>query len=216
MSGLIGVREPSGILKLSSFFSLDDEFVSILISSCIDKYPKLSFDFIIQNGEMDFISDDIDCMFQLGHLKDSSIVTRGLGEVDICYYAAPSYLEGRGGLSKNADFSSHRLVHFKPHSCSGIPEDSMLKTSIVCSFQTDDLMTARQMALGGAGITRLPSPHARKLVAENRLVKVLSHETVTLPLHLILGNHRELSKNLRAFVDHLITFSHPTSPWNPL
>jgi len=208
--------EPAGILRLSSYFSLDDPFISELITSCMNKHPKLIFDFMLQTKEVSLIEGGVDCRFQLGSLKDSSNVVRGLGSVDICYYASPGYLVDRGCFSDGVDLSLHRLINFKPHSFSGIPKDLLLETDIVCQFETDDILTARQMALGGAGITRLPAPHAKRFVDDGLLVKVLDNRRVTLPLNLVLGNHRELTTNLRAFVDHFIEFTMTNIPWNPL
>lgn len=72
----------------------------------------------------------------------------------------------------------------------------------------------RDMAIAGLGLALLPDFLASEPLRDGRLIPVLPHE-IPLPytVSVVYPSTRYASNKVRTFIDHLIRYFAPSSPW---
>src|SRR5262249_13782700 len=146
----------------------------------------------------------------VGHLRDSDLVARKLGDIQMIVCAAPSYLERRGTPQAPADLTAHDCLAFSD--APGISEwrfrkeaGSDGKVAISPRLWVNGLDALVLAARDGSGIVRVPSWQVTDELATGRLRRILqSYEPPPAPLHLLSQPSRLASAKTRAFADYLI------------
>ena len=67
---------------------------------------------MLNNDLVDPYSSDIDLIVRIGDLSDSSLVARYLGDYEMCYCAAPGYLNQHAEICVLEDLAQHPSLGF--------------------------------------------------------------------------------------------------------
>jgi len=205
--------EPTGILRTTSPFPLDDPFSSQLFLSFINKFPKVKVEFFVHTRKVDLIEEKLDCAIIPGNLQDSSLISRGIGTSRIIHCASPGYIEKYGLPKDIGHLQNHHLVSYEPPSWLGIQKNPL--TDIVESrFFTNDFFAARRAAIDGVGVASLPEVQMIKSLEEGELVEVLPELSISVPVSLVFPSNKKFTTKLRAFIDHMVSFSAQHAPWD--
>lgn len=204
--------EPTGLLRMTAPFSLDDEFTSNLVLSFIQKYPKMNFECTATTRKVDLIEEKYDCAILAGRLEDSSLIARGMGSSRIVYCASPEYIK-KNGMPELGDLERHHLIDFIMPEWQNIPEDEF-KEEFNTRFKTNDLLLARRLSADGLGITRVPQVNINESFQKGELVEVLSDHVISVPLSIVFPSNKQFTTKLRAFIDHMVEYSSQHAPWD--
>jgi len=204
--------EPSGVLRTTSPFPLDDPFSSNLFMSFIKAHPKVRIEFFVHNRKVDLIEEGIDCAIIPGYLKDSSLISRGIGSSRVIHCASPEYIKSYGLPRDTNDLKDQHLVHHELPTWLGIPKDPLVEL-IESRFYTNDFFAARRAALDGVGIAFLPEVQISKHLEQGELVPVLPELAISIPVSLIFPSNKKFTTKLRAFIDHMVSYSEKHAPW---
>src|SRR5216683_2558797 len=151
---------------------------------------------------------EIDIAIVLGHLPDSSLVRRSLGQVRRVLCAAPDYLASRGMPATPQDLATHDCLIFTttPGSATWTFQISGRRTEIEvpARLRSNALDVVVSAALGGSGIARAPSWQVQDHVDAGRLQLMLQdYERPSLPLQMIFSDPRHFSRKVQSFADFL-------------
>ena len=204
--------EPSGTLRTTSPFPLDDPFSSQLFLTFINKYPKVKVEFFVHTRKVDMIEEGLDCAIIPGNLKDSSLISRGIGTSRIIHCASPAYIKKYGFPKDIEHIQHHHLVNYDPPSWLGI-ERNPLSEIVESRFFTNDFFAARRAAIDGVGIACLPEVQIIKSLELGELVEVLPELSISVPVSLVFPSNKKFTTKLRAFIDHMVSFSSEHAPW---
>src|ERR1700709_959436 len=102
---------PSGRLMVSAPVGFGRLHVSPVMSRYVMRYPEVSGELRLSDRMINLVEDGVDLAIRIGHLADSSLVARGVGDVRRIVVASPDYLERRGEPKDPRDLAAHRIVH---------------------------------------------------------------------------------------------------------
>lgn len=205
--------EPSGLLRVTTPYVIEDPYTANQIQSFMQHYPKITVDYMVSLRKIDLIEEMYDCAIIPGFLIDSSMRTRGLGTFKIVFCVSPHYLDNYGEPSIAEQLGEHYLVKLNYPEWLNIPS-SKFENSMNCKLSTNDIYVARRSVVGGIGIACLPELFIQEQVDNGKLKVILPELTVEVPLNLVFPSNKQFTTKLRAFIDHMTDYAGQHAPWN--
>jgi len=204
-----GHHEPSGRLRIAAPALIGRLLLAPMLAEFLRRHPAVSIDLLLVDRSVDMIEEDIHLALRIGHLPDSDLIARKLGDIQMIVCAAPSYLKRRGVPQTPADVSAHDCLGFSEMPGSAewrFRQDAKSKWKIPISprLWANSLDALVVAAKDGAGLVRVPSWQVRGEIAAGHLRRVLQDfEPPPAPLHLLSQSSRLTSPKTRAFTDYL-------------
>lgn len=197
---------PAGRLVLSAPAAFGRHHVSPVMSAYLLRYPAVTGELRLSDRVVNLVEEGIDLAVRIGHLPDSSLVARHVGDTCRMIVASPDYLETHGEPRVPADIAAHQTIHFgsfDPATEWPFVEDGR-NTRVGCAphYITDSADTALFHAEQGGGLARVLAYQAAEALAAGKLKPVLrAFEPPPLPIHLVYPTSRLLSAKVRAFIE---------------
>ncbi len=205
--------EPSGVLRIHTPYVFDDPYASNMMQEFLLCYPKISVDYIVSLRKIDLIEELFDCALIPGHLNDSAMRTRGLGNFKLSYCASPAYIEQFGLPDVRQELNKHYFVKVEYPNWMSLPGNSV-DAEFICRLKTNDIQVARRSAVGGIGLTCLPTMFIQKQLTEGSLVSILPELALEAPFNIVFPGSKQFTTKLRAFINHMADYSAKFAPWN--
>lgn len=197
---------PSGRLVVSAPVGFGRLHVSPVMTAYLTRYPEVSGELRLADRMVNLVEDGVDLAVRIGHLADSTLVARHVGEMRRIVVASNGYLKQRGEPDTPEKIASHDTIQFGAMTTS--PEWRFVKdgrdVSVACTprFITNSADAAIQYAEQGGGLTRVLAYQAADAIKCGRLKIVLEKfEQPLLPIHLVYPTSRLLSAKVRTFID---------------
>src|SRR3954452_1819528 len=103
---------PSGRLVVSAPIGFGRLHVSPVMSAYLTRYPEVSGELRLSDRLINLVEDGVDLAIRIGHLADSSLVARSVGDMRRIVVASPDYLKRRGEPHTPADIVEHDTIQF--------------------------------------------------------------------------------------------------------
>jgi DNA-binding transcriptional LysR family regulator len=203
-------HNPRGVLRLTMVTDICQYLLSDVIVAFLDAHPQVSVDLDLTPRRVDLVGERFDAAIRVGHLADSSLVSRHLVTVTRGIYASPKYIAGSTRLRVPRDLSKHRVVQVSP-AYSVVNSLSLTRggetevpDTMPSRVHANALNVVRTLAIARAGIAAIPNVFCAEDVADGRLVRVLSDwELTPLEVHYLVPVAKLLPSKTRLFIDHL-------------
>src|ERR1700722_9623795 len=104
--------QPSGRLVISGPIGFGRLHVSPVMSTYLKRYPEVSSELRLSDRVINLVEDGVDLAVRIGHLADSSLVARHVGEMRRILVASPGYLKRRGEPKTPEAIASHETIQF--------------------------------------------------------------------------------------------------------
>jgi DNA-binding transcriptional LysR family regulator len=200
---------PSGRLVVSAPIGFGRLHVSPLMSQYLARYPEVTADLRLTDRAVNLVEDGVDLAVRIGHLPDSTLVARHVGEMRRIVVASDGYLAQRGEPDTPEAIATHDTIQFG--AATAAPEwrfvEEGREVRVLCTprFTTNSADAAIQYAGQGGGLTRVLAYQAAEAIKARRLRIVLEKfEQPALPIHAVYPTSRLLSAKVRAFIDLII------------
>jgi len=197
---------PSGRLVVSAPLGFGRLHVSSVMTAYLTRYPEVSGELRLADRMINLVEDGVDVAIRIGHLADSTLVARHLGEMRRIVVASGKYLKQRGEPATPEAIASHQTIQFGATSAQ--PEWRFVRggrdVAVACTprFITNSSDAALQYAEQGGGLTRVLFYQAATALKAGRLRIVLEQfEETPLPIHIVYPTSRLLSAKVRTFID---------------
>jgi DNA-binding transcriptional LysR family regulator len=205
---------PVGRLIVSAPVGFGRLHVSPVMSTYLKRYSDVSGELRLEDRLINLVEDGVDLAVRIGHLADSSLVARHVGEMRRIVVASPSYLKARGEPDTPEAIASHDTIQFGASAGVAdwrfVEDGSEVRFSVAPRFSTNSADAAIQYAETGGGLTRVLAYQAAAGLKAGRLKIVLTKfEQAALPIHIVYPTSRLLSAKVRTFID-LVT---ETTDW---
>lgn len=200
---------PTGRLVVSAPVGFGRLHVSPVMSAYLKRYQDVSGELRLEDRIANLVEDGVDLAVRIGHLPDSSLVARQVGEMRRIVVASPSYLKSQGDPKTPEALTSHQIIQFGATAAAAdwrfLKDGSELRVSVTPRFATNSADAAIQYAAVGGGLTRVLAYQAADAVRRGRLKIVLGKfEQPILPVHIVYPTSRLLSAKVRAFIDLVV------------
>jgi DNA-binding transcriptional LysR family regulator len=200
---------PSGRLVVSAPIGFGRLHVSPVMSHYLGRYPEVTAELRLTDRTVNLVEDGVDLAVRIGHLPDSTLVARHVGEMRRIVVASKSYLTQRGEPDTPEAIATHDTIQFG--AATAAPEWRFVEDGhevrVLCTprFTTNSADAAIQYAGQGGGLTRVLAYQAADAIKAGRLRIVLEKfEPPALPIHAVYPTSRLLSAKVRAFIDLVI------------
>ena len=197
---------PGGRLAVSAPVGFGRLHVSPVMSAYLKRYPEVSGDLRLSDQMISLVEEGVDLAIRIGHLADSTLVARHVGEMRRILVASPGYLAARGEPNTPHDIPSHDTIQFGAMGTS--PDwrfvEGGREIRIACTprFSTNSADAAVQYAEQDGGLTRVLAYQAADSIKAGRLKIVLAKfSPPSLPIHIVYPTSRLLSAKVRTFID---------------
>jgi DNA-binding transcriptional LysR family regulator len=197
---------PSGRLVVSAPIGFGRLHVSPLMSAYLKRYSEVSGELRLSDRMVNLVEDGVDLAVRIGHLADSSLVARQVGEMRRIVVASPGYLKQHGEPKTPEAITSHATIQFgataAPLDWRFVRDGHEIRATSTPRFVTNSADAALQYAGQGGGLTRVMFYQAAEAIKAGRLRIVLAKfEQPPLPIHMIYPTSRLLSAKVRTFID---------------
>ena len=206
---------PNGRLAVSAPVGFGRLHVSPVMSAYLTRFPEVSGELRLSDRMINLVEEGVDLAVRIGHLPDSSLVARHVGEMRRIVVASDNYLKQHGEPATPEAIASHQTIQFGAISASAdwrfVRDDREIRVTSAPRFSTNSADAAIQYAEQDGGLTRVLAYQAADAIRGGRLRIVLAKfEPPPLPIHIVYPTSRLLSAKVRTFID-LVT---DTSDWH--
>jgi DNA-binding transcriptional LysR family regulator len=174
----------------------------------LQRYPEVTVSIDVSNEPRDLMAD-VDVAIRLGPMPDSGVVATRIRTVTRHLCVSPSYLERRGTLESLDELVEHDIVDMpgaygRPRCWTFTKDGETKKLEIPARVSVNEESAIKKLVVNGAGIGVLSAHCCRPALASGQLVPLFPEWSIpALDVNLVFASKRELSPNVRAFVDFM-------------
>ncbi|MFG0408375.1 LysR family transcriptional regulator [Pseudomonas sp. FYR_11] len=201
---------PRGRLRISAAQGHARLTVVPLLAAFSARYPQVLVDLTISDEVADIHAGQADVALRFGHLPDSSLSARPIGETGQVVVASPEYLARCGTPLVPEDLAGHNCLHFNfrravadwPFRRDGEVFALKVRGNIECSSGE----ALAQLARLGAGVARIGTFTVADDLASGRLLPLLEayNPDDREPIHAVFVGGPSMPARVRVFVDFLV------------
>jgi DNA-binding transcriptional LysR family regulator len=180
--------------------------VSPVMSAYLRRYPEVSGELRLSDNLINLVDDAVDAAVRIGHLADSSLVARQVGEMRRIVVASPDYLKRHGEPKTPEALTAHQTIQFGPATdWRFVREGRDVEVTPSPRLISNSADAVLEYAEEGGGLTRVLAYQAAYGLKRKRLKIVLAQfEQPALPIHIVYPTSRLLSAKVRAFIDLVV------------
>jgi DNA-binding transcriptional LysR family regulator len=200
---------PSGRLVVSAPVGFGRLHVSPVMSAYLRRHSDVSGELRLEDRLVNLVEDGIDLAVRIGHLADSSLVARQVGEMRRVVVASPAYLKRRGEPKSPEAIAAHDTIQFGASALTAnwrfARDGREIRIDVAPRLVTNSADAAIHCAAEGGGLTRVLAYQAADAVKRGKLKVVLdTFEQPALPIHIVYPTSRLLSAKVRTFIDLVV------------
>ena len=213
-----GRRGPQGHLRVHVFPTFAVDHLSAALPNFLARYPRISFEFVVTNREVDPVDDNIDIALQVGPLGKSALVARKIAGLTQIVCASPAYLARRGRPVHPGDLAQHACLTLSHIPASRIwsfvAGGETIRVEVSGAAAADSAHMLLKLAIAGVGIIRFGDIIVAQAIRDGQLMPVLEdwQEPESFPLWALHQTGRQRTPRVKAFVDFL-TEHFGQTPW---
>lgn len=199
-------RAPRGELLVTAPIQFGKLHVAPVTHGFLAAYPEVTVRLVLADHMIDLVEQHIDVAVRIGHLPDSDLMARGLGQIEWLMCASPNYLARRGTPADLTALAAHDCIAFE-----GLQADRSWEVSVAgevrhiairprFSVNTADGVIAAAEA--GLGVAQLLSYQVADAIRAGRLVAILrANSPPPLPVQLVYRGQRSQPVKQSAFLE---------------
>lgn len=202
--------EAIGRLRINAPLSFGTRFLGRLLPLFSRRYPLVEIELGLSDTPHDLIAEGWDLLIRIGHLTDSPLKARRLGDWPMRLCASPAYLERHGTPARVVDLGAHNCLSYtlSPLQVRGMwafgtSGEMLVPVKGNLSANNGDVLL--EAALAGLGLIYQPDFIVRDALASGALMALdLDHPVVELGgMHVLFPADRRLPARVRAMIDFL-------------
>ncbi|WP_398473462.1 LysR family transcriptional regulator [Tardiphaga sp.] len=202
---------PSGLLRVNTSVPFGLHCLLPLLPGFAKRYPEIKVDVTLTDLVVDLLEQRADVAIRVGHMRESRLLARKLGESRLVVVGSPAYLAERGTPATPDDLAEHNLLDF----CFGkwksgwpfkLPNGETITVMPSGNALVSDGEAMHRITVAGMGLARVGRFHVEADIAAGRLVPVLEQFNPgdIEPIHAVfVGHGGQLPARVRAFLDYM-------------
>lgn len=200
-----------GRLRVNAPLSFGTRFVAPLLPGFCQQYPRVDVELGLSDAQNDLIKEGWDLVIRIGHLADSSLRARRLGNCPMRLCAAPAYLERHGTPQKVTELSEHNCLSYTQSPLQGkgtwaFGQDGSIRVPVRGNLNANNGDALLAAALQGQGIVYQPNFIVGDALATGQSVSLeLDQPLLDLGgLYVLFAPDRRPPAKVRAMIDYLV------------
>lgn len=200
-----GQTVPHGPLKVTAPVELGGALLPLVITEFNKKYPQVILELILTDRTVDFIAEGIDIGIRTGTLKDSSLISKRLGNIYFAPFVSPKYLKNNPPIKMIKDLEQRCSIVF---SSLGAHEWQLMNGKEKQTIKpqkrmvANDLNLIKTLTISGMGVSLLPTFLCYNEVKTGKLIRILKNwQTDLKPVHFIYPSQKFVTPKIKAFIE---------------
>lgn len=172
----------------------------------LEQNPLVQLEFSMNDRIINMLTEGVDCVIRVGHLPDSELVCRKLGDLEVINCASPVYLTRYGTPKSLGDLAKHQLVNYSVNLPALAAEWEYLDgereriVKMQSKITVDNAEAYIASAKSGMGIIQIPRFDVEQAIEEGTLVQVLdAYKAPSMPISLLYPSRRNVPLRVRVF-----------------
>jgi DNA-binding transcriptional LysR family regulator len=212
LEALTALREkPAGSIRITTGQHAAHTVLWPVLAKFLPKYPDIRIEVAVDQGLADLVTGRFDAGVRLGERVDKDMVAVRIGpELKLAVVGAPSYFADRAKPKSPHDLSQHRCVNLRLQTKGGFYIWEFEKNGREVNVRVDgqlafsDTTLILKAAIDGFGLAMVLEDQVLPLIAEGRLVRVLSDWCAPFAgYHLYYPSRRQLPAAFTLLVEAL-------------
>lgn len=194
----------SGKLTMTAPVTFGRLHMAPLMQAYLKAHPELQIELILLDRVVDIIEEGFDLALRIGHLADSSLVAKRVGQVRSVVLASPEAIQSFGLLEHPADLHTWPTIIDSAYSENWQFQETgkTLVQTLKPRVFTNQIDVALNCAIEGLGAVKLLSYQACSAVQTGQLQRVLAdYEQPPIPVQFVYPHTRLLSPRVRDFIN---------------
>ncbi len=201
------VEQPRGLLRVSAPVALGQRKLNAMMAEFLAVYPDIELELVLDDRFIHPLEERIDVSLRLGGPLPQDLIARHLGTWPRVLVASPAYLAARGKPRQPQDLLAHDYLRYAAGDDDGLllqgPEGPV-HVPLRSRYRVNNAVAMLDSVLDGVGISLQPTWMVAELLAERRLVRVLSACTgPAQEAHLLYAARPYQPRRVRVLVDFL-------------
>ena len=150
---------PKGRLRVSAALVHGRMAIVPLVAAFSARYPSITVDLALGDEVVDILGGQADVALRFGHLPDSPLTARRLGETAQVVVTSPEYLQRHGTPQRPEDLLQHNCLRFNFHRAEPnwpfIHDGNEFSVKVSGNIECSSGEALAQLARVGAGIARI-------------------------------------------------------------
>jgi DNA-binding transcriptional LysR family regulator len=208
--------ELQGRLCIASTSAFGRHVLAPLIAGFSAQHPRLLLELSTTDGKISHIQDGIDLSLRIKPQLEDGIVARRIVSLPFVLCASSAYLQRAGRPQSPDDLQNHACLAFR-YPLDGrflrwsfIRDGQRYDAPVNATAISDDIDALAQMAINGAGITRLAEFVAAPFLASGQLLPLFEQHAGTaqavvepMEIYACVQERAALTPKVKAFLDYL-------------
>ncbi|WP_408095792.1 LysR substrate-binding domain-containing protein [Peredibacter sp. HCB2-198] len=201
-------KEVAGMIKVTSPEDIASELLGPMCQEFLELYPKTQIKIHASNVIVDMVKDQFDVAVRIGKAKDSTLIQKKIGTVDMELVMSPELYKKH--LPKRLeDLEKMNLIAYDdfklPHVAVKVTRGKESKTLKVRPHLTsNNFLLIKHMVLRGSGFSLIPSFLVKDQIMKGELITVFKEWKLEgRPLHILIPHQKEVPIRIRKFLDFL-------------
>ncbi|UTV30832.1 LysR substrate-binding domain-containing protein [Photobacterium atrarenae] len=198
---------PMGTLRINAPVTYGALVVAPIVAQFLQQFPQMNIALNLDNQRIDPLHDPFDVVIRIGHLDDSSLIARQIGDYQMLFCASPTYFR-RHGMPRD-------ISELRQHDCLGFDygdlpfhvtsQEAFVQNRHRLRLRSNSGQALKAAALAHAGIILQPSVLLQQELERGQLVEcLLSDRPEARPIHLIYKDKSQ-SLKIRTFIDFFMS-----------
>jgi DNA-binding transcriptional LysR family regulator len=195
-------------LRVATSVSFGRGWLAPRIAGFLAQHPAIRIHLQLSDRNEDIVGEGTDVALRFGAQRDSTLVSRTIGNMHRSVFAAPQYLARHGTPRTPDDLLQHNCLVFTllptVNAWSFMRKGEETSLSVRGNATSNSSEAIRAMVLSGLGVSLSPLWQFEEDLEAGRVVRLLrAWEPPPLAIHAVLPNRRQ-SARVTAFVDYVV------------
>lgn len=201
---------PRGRLRVSAALGHGRMTIVPLVAAFSARYPNITVDLSLGDEVVDILGGQADVAVRFGHLPDSPLTARKVGETGQVVVASPDYLQRHGTPQQPEDLLQHNCLRFNFRRAEPnwpfIRDGQVFSLKVCGNIECSSGEALAQFARVGAGIARIGEFSVAEDLQRGDLVPLLQafNPDDREPIHAVFIGGPAMPARVRVFVDYLV------------
>lgn len=201
---------PKGRLRVNAALGHGRLAIVPLVAAFSARYPQIVVDLSLGDEVVDILAGEADVAIRFGHLPDSPLTARKIGETGQAVVASPDYLKRHGTPKTPEDLLQHNCLRFNFRRAEPnwpfVRDGQEFALKITGNIECSSGEALAQLARVGAGIARIGTFSVAEDLKRGDLVSLLDayNPGDIEPIHAVFVGGQAMPARVRVFVDFLL------------
>ncbi len=168
----------SGRLRVALPLTFGPTHLAPVLADLARRHPRMHIHSSYSDRFVDLIAEGFDCAIRVGHLQDSNLVARRVGEIGGKFLASPGYIAEHGAPEEPTDIASHQALMQGTEAWQFMDGDRIVTINPQGRYKADNGIALAAAAAAGLGVAWLPDCVTDPYVASGALVPIMTRYPV--------------------------------------